>query len=140
MPLAPRPGGVAVILEYLGYQCTAPGNHATITIPVIRQFADLPVTDPMMIAAGQQGCPCRRAHSRGVEAVVRDPLLDDAVHRRSMDLATERGGQGGPCVVNQYDENVRRIGWKPARRNPLFVNRLLHRAPSDTGRWRWRER
>ena len=87
-----------------------------------------------MIAAGQQRRPGGRAHRRGVEAVVRDPFINNAIHRRGLDLATERGRQSGAGVVDQHDENVRRVGGKPPRRRPWLIDRLLHRAPGDAGR------
>jgi hypothetical protein len=134
MPFAPGARGVAVILQDVSHQRTAPGNEAGIAVPIIRQFGDLPCTDPMMIAAGQQRRPGGRTHRRGVEPVVRDPFPDDTVHRRSLDFTTERGRQGGARVVDQHDENVRRVDGQPPRLNPLLVDRLLHRAPSDAGR------
>ena len=54
VPLAPGTCGIAIILQHLCHQCTAPGNAAGIAIPVIRQLRDLPVPYPVMIASGQQ--------------------------------------------------------------------------------------
>ena len=139
VPLAPGGGGVAVILQHLGHQGAAPGNHSGIAVPVIRQLRDLPVADAVMIAAGQQRRPGRRAHGRRVEPVVGDSFLDDAIHRRGLHLAAERRRKGGTRIVDQHDQNVRRIGRKPARRHPLLVDRLLHRAPGNAGRGRRRE-
>ena len=119
VPLAPGARRVAVILQHLSHQRTAAGDHAGIAVPIVRQFRDLPVADPMMIAPGQQRRPGGRTHRRGVEAVVRDPFVNNAIHRRGLDLATERGRQGGAGVVDQHDENVRRVGGKPPRRRPL---------------------
>ena len=75
-----------------------------------------------------------------MEPVVGDAFVDDAVHRRGLHLAAERRRKGGPRIVDENDQNVRRIGRKPARRHALLVDRLLHRAPGDAGRRRRRER
>ena len=75
-----------------------------------------------------------------MEAVVGDPFLDDAVHRRGLDFAAEGGRQAGAGVVDQHDEDVRRIGGKPARLNAPLVDRFLHRAAGDARRRRRWER
>ena len=139
MPLAPGGGGVTVILEHLGHQGAAPGNHSGIAVPVIGQLRDLPVSDPVMIAAGQQRRPGRRAHGRRMEPVVGNSFLDDAVHRRGLHFAAERRRKAGARIVDENDQNVRRVGRKPARRHPLLVDRLLHRSPGNAGRGRRRE-
>ena len=115
VPLAPGGRGVAVILQDLRGQRAAPWNEARIAVPIIGQLGDLTVSDAVMNAPGQQRRPGRRAHRRGVEAVVRDPLLDDAIHRRGVHFTAERRRQGGSGVVDEHDENVRRVGRKPAR-------------------------
>ena len=71
-----------------------------------------------------------------MEPVVGNPFPDDAIHRRSVYFATKGRWQGGAGIVDQHDENVRRIGGQPARLNALLVDRLLHRAAGNTGRWR----
>ncbi len=139
VPFAPGGGGVAVILEHLGDQGAASWNLSGIAVPVIGELRDLPVTDPVVIAAGQQRRPGRRAHGRCVESIVGNPFLDDAVHRRGFNLASERRRKAGARVVDENDQNVRRVGRKPARRRPLLTDRLLHRAPSNAGRGRRRE-
>ena len=136
VPFAPGACGVTVILQYVSHQRTAPGNVPGITVPVVRQLSDLPGTDAMVIAAGQQSRPSGRTHRRGVKTVVRDPFVDHAIHRRSLDFTSERGGQAWTRVVDQHDKNIRCVGWKPPRLHPLLVDRLLHRSPSGTGRWR----
>ena len=52
----------------------------------------------------------------------------------------EGGREGRASIVNQHDENVWSIGWKSARLRLWLIDRLLHRAPGNTGRWRWWER
>ena len=94
-----------------------------------------------MIAAGQQRRPGRRAHGRRMKPVVGNSFLDDPVHRRGLHLAAERRRKPWACVVDKHDQDVRRVGRKPARRHPLFVDRLLHRSAGDAGRgrgWEWK--
>jgi hypothetical protein len=59
------------------------------------KFRDLSGTNAVMVPAGQQGRPCGRTHGRSVEAVVRDPFVDDTVHCLGLNLATEGGRQAG---------------------------------------------
>ena len=41
-----------------------------------------------------------------MEAVVADPLTEDSVQGRGVDLATEGRGLAGAGVVHQHDEDV----------------------------------
>ena len=140
VPLAPRGCGVAVILEHLGRERAGPRDLSGIAVPVVGQLRELAVSDPVVIATGQQRRPSRRAHGRRMEPVVGNSFLDDAVHRRGLHFAAERRRKCRPRIVDENDQNVRRVGRKPTRRHPLLIDQLLHRAPGDAGRGRWRER
>src|SRR5690349_3998611 len=71
-----------------------------------------------------------------MEAVVAHPGLQNALQRRGVHLAAEGAGQPRTRVVDEYDEDVRRVGRKPPRRRSRAVDRLLHRAAGDAARRR----
>ena len=81
MPLAPRAGAVAVVLQNFGCERTAPRDLTRVAVPVVGQLRDLPAADAVVVAAREQRCARRGAHRSGVEPVVRDPLALEAVHR-----------------------------------------------------------
>ena len=138
VPLSPGGRIVAVVFQYIGHQRATLGDVARVPVPVVCQLRDLPGTDAVMIPAGQYGRPCGRAHGRSVEAVERDSSHRDAVHCPGLDFAPEGGRQAGTCVVDQHDEDVRRIRGKPAGFDARLVDRFLHRAARDArrrGRW-----
>ena len=140
VPLPPRTGRIPVVLQHVRHQRAALGNPPVIAIPVIRKLRDDPVPRPVVVAPGQQRGSSRRAHRRGVEPVVGDPLPDDAIHRRCVDLAAERGRVAGAAVVDHHDQNVRSVLRKPARCHTRLVGRLLHRPAGNTCRRRRWER
>ena len=49
-------------------------------------------------------------------------------------------GWAGPDVVDEHDEDVRRVRRQAARLDAALVDRLLHRAAGDARRRRRRER
>jgi hypothetical protein len=71
-----------------------------------------------------------------MEAVIGDPLANDAIHRAGLHCATERRQQAGAGVIDQHEEDVGRILGKPAGLDTPFVDRLLHRAARVAGGWR----
>ena len=139
MPLPPRRGRVPVVLEHLSSERAALRDLPGISIPIVRELRDLPVTDPVMIAPGQQRRPSRGAHRRGVKAVEPDALLVDLRQRVGAHLAAERVRQPRARVIDQHDQDVRRILGQPARLDAVLIRGLLHRPPSTTrrrGRWK----
>ena len=140
MPLAPRTRGIPVVLQHVRHQRATLGNAPVIAFPVIGKLGDDPVARPVMVAPGQQRGTSRRAHRRRVKPVVGDPLPDDPIHRRRLDLATERRRVAGATVVDHHDQDVRSIVRQPTRRHTRLVTRLLHGAPRDTRRRRRRKR
>ena len=139
VPLAPGARAVAVVLEHLGDEGATPRYAARVAVPVVCHLRNLTVADPVMIAARQQRRPRRRTHRRGVKPIVRNTVTANSVHRRGVDLAAEGGGQCGPGVINEHDENIRRVVGQAARLDPPFVDRLLHCPPRNARRWGWRE-
>ena len=128
VPLAPGRGGVAVVLQHLGDGRARLRDDAGIAVPVVRELGDLPVADAVMVASGQQRRAGRRAHRGGVEAVEGDAALVDAVERRRVDLAAIGARQRRPDIVEEHDEDVRRIGRKSTHRGTRAVDQFLHRS------------
>jgi hypothetical protein len=98
VPLAEGSGGIPVVLQDLGAQRAALRDLAGVSVPIVGQLRELPVADAVMVAAGQQRRPRRRAHGSGMEAVVPDVLVVDSGERVGLHLtaigsrqATQRG-------------------------------------------------
>ena len=66
--------------------------------------------DRMVIAAGQQGRPRRRAHGGGVEAGVAQALRPATINSRRRDRRAVAAEIGEADVVEQNDQNIRRAG------------------------------
>ena len=92
VPLPKGRGGVAVVLQHLGGQRTALGDFARVAVPVVGQLGNLPISDAMVIATGQQRGAGRRAHRRRMKSVVADAFTEDPGECVGPDLAPERGG------------------------------------------------
>ena len=136
VPLAPRAGVIAVVLEHLGDGGAALWYGAHVAIPVIGKLGDLTAGDAVMVAPGEQGRACGRTHGSRVEPVVGDPLFGDLVQGRSVDLAAVSRRLRGADIVDEHDENVRRILRQPFHGRERTVNRLLHRpAGNAAGRF-----
>src|SRR4029077_18499946 len=65
-------------------------------------------THRVMVAAGYQRSPCRRAQRRRVEAVVREPSLAEPIERRGADRSAEATWVAEARVVGQNEQHVRR--------------------------------
>ena len=140
VPLAPRSRGVAVILEHFCHECAALGNPPAEGIPVVRELGDDPGADPVMVASGEERRPSRRAQGGRMKPVVADPLAEDALEGRGVDLAAKRRRLARTRVVHQDNENVRSILGKPTWRHARLVDRLLHREADLAGHRCWRKR
>ena len=109
MPLAPSGGPIAIVPKHLGDRGAALRHGAGVAIPVIRQLGNLSAGHTVVVASSQQGRARGRTHRRGVKPVVGDPFLGDAGQDRRVDLPTICIGLGRADVVNQENQNVRRI-------------------------------
>ena len=69
----------------------------------------VPGADALVVAAGQQRRPRRRADRRGVEGVVADALVGEPRQRRRVDRTAEGVRQAEADVVEQDDEDVGRV-------------------------------
>ncbi len=133
VPFAPRACGIAVVPKHLRGGRTALGHDPGVPVPVVRHLPDLSGPDTMVVPPGQEGRSSRGAHGRGVEPVVGNALLGDSVEGRRVYFAAERRGESGSGIVDEDDQDVRRIGMQAARLDAPLVNRLLHGSSSDAG-------
>ena len=71
-------------------------------------FADDAVADRVVVAAGDQRGPRRRAKRGGVELRVAQPRLRDAIHRRCRDDTAEGARHAVALIVGHDEQHVRR--------------------------------
>jgi len=109
VPLPPGSGAVPEVLKHLGDRGAALRDDAGVAIPVIRQFPDLTVADTVVIATREQGRACGRTHRSRVKSIIGDPFVGDPAQRRCVDFAAVSVRLGRADIVNEHDENVRRI-------------------------------
>ena len=64
----------------------------------------------MVVATGDERGPGGAAESRGVEAVVPQPILGQPGERRCLARATEGAGRAKADVVEQHEQDIRRAG------------------------------
>ena len=88
----------------------------------------------LMIAPREQRGARRRADRRGVELIEGDALVGEAGERRRMDLAAQRVGEAEADVVEQDDQDVRRVCGKMVRLRAPDVLKLLTSVP-PCSRW-----
>ena len=109
MPFPPGSGAIAVVLEHLGDGGAALRHDARVSIPIVRQLADLTVADTMGIATRQQGGASGRTHRGRMKPVVGDSLMGNLAQRRCVDFATVSVGLGRPDIIDEHDEDIGRI-------------------------------
>ena len=100
-------GGVAVVPQHHRQR-----GHALGALPGIARKGGGGLHDRahvvhVVVAAGEQCHPGRRTERRGVELVVPEPVVGQAVHRRHVDGPAKCAGLAEPHVIDQHDEHVR---------------------------------
>ena len=76
-------------------------------------LGDVAHADRMMVAAGEQSLPRRRAQRRGVQPRVLQPPGGELLEVRRLTRSTEGAAGAKAHVVDQDDEHVRRGLWRP---------------------------
>ncbi len=115
VPLAEGRGMVAVLLQHLGDRRRVLRDDPGIAVPGHRPLGDRPRPDAGMVPPGEQRRPGRRADRGGVEPGIGDALRRQPVQRRGMHLAAEGLGHPEADVVEQHDQDVRRVLRQPLR-------------------------
>src|SRR5271156_3941931 len=115
-------GGVAVLLQYLSDGSVILTDDGIIARVAGGQFANDAEADRVVVAAGDQGGPRRRAKRGGVELDVTQARLGDAVQVRRRDNAAEGAGYAVALVIGHDEQHVGRVlgrhdtGRPPGRR------------------------
>ena len=104
--LAERRGGEAVEPEHLGQGRHAVGSLAGLPGERGGRLRDRTHVAHVMIPAGEQGRPRRRAERRGVKVIVPQPAPCQPIGRWHVDGPSERAGLTESHVVDQHDEHV----------------------------------
>ncbi len=148
VPLAERGGAVPVHLQDLRERRAVLRDERGVPGKAGGQLADRPETYRMMITAGQQRRPGRRAQRRHVEPVIPDAFLSDAGHGGRRDRAAERARLTEPRIIDQHQQHIRRPLRRPdvpdkapvrgrARQRPVrrtVKRRIRHGQPGPVDR------
>ena len=126
VPLAEGRGGVAVVAEHLGDRCAGGRRHARVAVPVVGEARDLPCADAVMVLSRQESGARGRTHRRRMKAIERNAGICDAAQRRRLDVAAVGARQRWTGVVNQDDDDVRRVGRQPLRYRQRMIGRFPH--------------
>ncbi len=117
--LLAEPGrGVAIFLENTADGGLVLGNDAVIAREAGGLFGDDAEAAGVVIAAGDESGPRRRAEGRGVNVVVAQAVLGDAVHRWRRNHTAKRTGHAEARVVCNNEQDVgsllgRHDAWRP---------------------------
>jgi hypothetical protein len=100
---------VAVVLQHFGDGSRSLRDHAGVAVPIHSALGDGSAADALVIAPGQQRGPGRRTDRGIVESVIADAGLRNARQIGRIDLATVGAGLPVADIVDQDDQDVRRI-------------------------------
>ena len=111
--------GIAEVMLNLGYEVSGSDlaeNAATrrltgfgARVGIGHSAGNIAGADAVVVSPGQQCSPRRAAKRRCVEACVLETVLCNAIHRWRRDAAPERAELPVSGVVDQHDQDVRRI-------------------------------
>ena len=101
-------GGVPVQSQNFAHRDGAARVDAVVAGKAGRLIDDNAGVNRMMVVAGEQRCPGRRAERGGVEPVAAQSHGGDAIERRGRDDAAEGRGSAEAFVVGHDEEDVRR--------------------------------
>ena len=141
VPLAERGRAVPVHLQHLRKRRAVLRDERRISGEAAGKLADRAKTDGMVVAAGEQRRPGRRAQRRHMEPVVPDTLLSDPGHGGRGDRAAERTRLTKTRIIDQHQQHIRR----PLRRRHMpdqapVRPRTLQRPVRHTSELRVRDR
>ena len=121
MVLAEPRGGVAVVQQDAADGGLVLGDDAVVAREAGGLLGDHAEAGRVMVAPGDQRGARRRAERGGVDVVVAQTVLRDAIHRRRRDDAAEGARHAEARVVGHDEQDVGRLlGRHDARRPPGF--------------------
>ena len=107
VPLPERRGFVAVVVEHLGHGGGRLRDDAGVSVEVGCPLGNGPVTDPVVVPAGQEGGSAGGTDRGRVKRVVADSRVTQPSEGRCVDLSAESVRDTEAHVVDQHDEDVR---------------------------------
>ena len=107
MALAELRRRIAVQLERLGQRRRRVRSDAGVARSRRGDLRDATHPDRMVVAAGEQRLPRRRAQRRRVEPAVTQPPRRQPIRRWRLDHTTERARRREPRVIDQHHQHVR---------------------------------
>ena len=111
--LAELRGRISVELERQRQRRLRVGQHRALARGRGRDFRDAAHADRVMVAAGQQGLPRRRAQRRRVEARVLQSALRELLEVRRLARTAEHAGRAVADVIDENDQHVGRALRRP---------------------------
>ena len=115
-------------------------DHPGVAVPVHSAFGDRAGVHAMVVAAGQQRRTGRGTDRGGVEGVVADAVFCYSPESRRTHLPAHHIGQAEPDIVEQNDEDVRRVLRQVLRLDATVMGRFGQCVPGRTGRRGGRKR
>ena len=125
---------VAVLEEHLGQEAVLERDHAVVPGIAARQLRDAGHRVAVMVAAGQDARPARRAQRGRVHVVVAQAVRGERVEAGRRDRAAVTAQLPEPGVIQHDEQHVRRALAGPHRGRP--GRRGLIRGPPDHARER----
>ena len=117
VPLSDRGRHVAVLLQDPREGRAVAGDGGVVSREGTGELGDESEAHAVMVPAGEEGRPCRRADRRHVEAVVADPLLRHARVVGRLDRPAEGARVAEPGVVDEDEQDVRgALRWRDVGR------------------------
>ena len=108
--LAEEGGVIAVVVQHPPDGGGALGDHRGVALLVGGDVGDRSRGHGMMVAAGEQGRPRRRAHGHGVEGRIAQPVRRQGVEGGRRDRTAEGRGGAEADVVGHHQQHVGRAG------------------------------
>ncbi len=109
--LAEPRGGVAVVQQNASDGGLVLGDDAVVAGEARGLLGDHAEADRVMVAPGDERGARRRAERGGVDVVVAQTVLRDAIHRRRRDDAAEGARHAEPGVIGDDEQDVGRAPW-----------------------------
>ena len=126
--LADHVGAVAVLLQHLRQEPVLERDAAVVARVPGRQLVDRRRRVGVVVAAGDDARPRRRAQRRGVHVGVQQAAGGQRVEIRRRDRAAVAAELPEPGVIQHDEQHIRRASGRPQRPRPRRA-RLLRRPP-----------
>ena len=130
VPLADREGGVAVAQEDLREEPVLLRDRGVVSREARRELHDACHAVRVVVAAGEQACPCRRTERSGVEVREAVAGLRQPVEAGRRDVGAVAPELRIPDIIEEHDDDVRRALRRGLQRWPPRLG-VVVRAADD---------